>query len=99
MLKQNYLVYIGVAIGLAGWLLISGCGGTTPYSEESTVYQNWGKSYETAKYNQLLDPDAHKNLKPLEGLDGTAGEHNVQKYKESFKKTESKETVNILKLQ
>jgi hypothetical protein len=99
MFKQNYLIFIGFAIGVVGWLLLSGCSGTTPYSKESAVYQNWGKSFETAKYNQLLDPDAYKNLKPVEGLDGTAGHHNVNKYKESFKKDEPKESVTILKLQ
>jgi hypothetical protein len=59
---------------------------------------NWGRSHGTAIYNQMLNPDAAKNLDPVTGLDGTAAEHNMEKYKESFKKTESQEIVNILKL-
>ena len=61
--------------------------------------QNWGKSYETAKYNQILNPEASKNLDPVLGLDGQAAESNVEKYRDSFKETSRHETVNILKLQ
>ena len=78
--------------------LIFACG-TTPYYENSAVNQNWSRSYETAIFNQLLNPDADKNLSIVSGLDGTAGQHNVDKYKNSFKKEEQKEITNILKLQ
>jgi hypothetical protein len=33
------------------------------------------------------------------GLDGSAAENNVDKYKQSFQKEEPREIVNILKLQ
>jgi len=95
MVTRNFIL-IGI---FAGLLLISGCSGTTPYHKESLLERNWGRSYETAIYNQMVNPDADKNLEPVVGLDGTAAEHNVGKYKESFKETEQKEIVNILKLQ
>jgi len=61
--------------------------------------QNWGRSYQTAKYNQILNPDAGKNLNPVEGLSGNAAENSVEKYNDSFKEKSKQETVNILKLQ
>jgi hypothetical protein len=73
--------------------------GITPYHRDSTVNKNWGRSYETANYSQMLNPEAGKNLEPISGLDGVPSDHNVNKYKEGFKKAEPKEVVNILKLQ
>jgi hypothetical protein len=61
--------------------------------------RNWGRSFETASYLQLVNPDADKNLDPVLNLDGAASQHNVDKYKTSFQKPEPKEIVNILKLQ
>jgi hypothetical protein len=95
MFKRHFLI-IGVFIGL---LFISSCAGTTPYSEDSMTDRNWGRSQEIAIYNQMLNPDAGKSLDPILGLDGSAAEYNVDKYKESFKTEEPREIVNILKLQ
>jgi hypothetical protein len=75
------------------------CSGTTPAHRESLLDRNWGRSYETANYMQLLNPEAEKNLDPVVGLDGSASAYNVDKYQESFKETEPQEIVNILKLQ
>lgn len=78
--------------------MIFACG-TTPYYKNSTVNRNWSRSYETAIFNQVLNPDADKNLNLVSGFDGTASVNNVKKYKNSFKKAEPKEITNILKLQ
>ena len=48
--------------------------GPTMQHEETAIDLNWGRSYETAKYKQILNPDAGQNLDPVEGLDGTAAE-------------------------
>jgi hypothetical protein len=95
MLRRNFLI-IGVFTGL---LFISNCVGTTPYTEDSMTNRNWGRHHGTAIYNQMLNPDAGKNLDPVFGLDGSAAEYNVDKYKESFQTEEPREIVNILKLQ
>ncbi len=95
MLKSYFLV-IGIITGL---LFVSSCSETTQLQSESLLDRNWGRSYETAIYNQVGNPDADKNLDPVIGLDGTAAEYNVDKHRESFKETEQKEIVNILKLQ
>jgi hypothetical protein len=73
--------------------------GITPYHRDSTVNKNWGRSFESAKYNQILNPEAGTNLEPVTGLDGDPSDYNVNKYKESFKKTEQKEVINVLQLQ
>jgi hypothetical protein len=46
--------------------------------------KNWGRSFESAKYNQILDPDAGKKSNPVVGLDGPASQANTVKYRESF---------------
>ena len=94
MVKKSLLI-IGVIVAVS---IISGCNGTTTYRRESMLNQNWGRSYETAIYNQMVNPDADKNLEPVLNLDGIASENSSIKYKNSFKKTEPKEIVNILKL-
>jgi hypothetical protein len=80
-------------------LVIFSCSGTPLASKPTLLDRNWGRSYETARYMQIVDPDAEKNLDPVLGLYGTASEYNVGKYKTSFKKEGPKEIVNILKLQ
>ena len=80
-------------------LVMLSCSGTTPAYKQTLLDRNWGRSYETATFLQILNPDAEKNLDPVFGLDGNAANHNVNKYRQSFKETEQREIVNILKLQ
>lgn len=55
----------GIVFGLvSGVIFIGGCAGP------SRLSQNWGRSVETAKYNQTLNPEAGKECRPVEGLDG-----------------------------
>ena len=89
MLKK-VLIIIGIT---AGVLVASACSGTKTLSE-----RNWGKSYETATYNQILNPDADKNLKPVNSLDGQAAENNMQRYRESFKEKKEAQPVNLINL-
>jgi hypothetical protein len=78
---------------------VLGCSGTTPASEQSLLERNWGRSLETIRYMQMVDPEAGKNLDPVVGLDGNASVNNVDKYQNSFKETEQKESTTILNLQ
>jgi hypothetical protein len=62
---------------------ISGCykGNTVnPLQQESLLDQNWGRSFEAAKYNQTLNPDADQNLEPVEGMEGPAAERIMGEY-------------------
>lgn len=53
--------------------LLSGCA-RYYYQGEPPLEKNWGRSFESAKYNQTLNPEAGDNLAPVEGLDGEAAE-------------------------
>jgi hypothetical protein len=78
---NKILVIATVALLMTG---IFGCSKgnlTNPLqTEESLLNKNWGRSYETAKYNQTLDPEAGKNTKPVEGLQGPVGERIMEGY-------------------
>lgn len=69
----------GVVIILLGVL---GCSQTkvVPVGQ-SNLDKNWGRAYESAKYNQILNPGADQNVEPVEGLDGDAAERTMQIYK------------------
>ena len=73
--------------------MVSACSGTETLSQ-----RNWGKSYDTAVYNQMLNPDADNTLKPVDSLDGQAAENNLQKYRDGFKAEEKKQPVNLINL-
>ncbi len=90
-------IKIFAAVGLVIFCL--GCSQNTTLHKNTELDNNWGRSYETAKYRQILNPDASKNLEPVVDLDGQAAEANVQKYRDTFKEKRRQETVNILKLQ
>jgi hypothetical protein len=47
-----------------------------------------GTSYKLQKYNQIANPDAEKNLKPVEGLDGQAAAAAMTKRQKEFEKQE-----------
>lgn len=67
-------------------ILFAGCSGPGQlYREETALDQNWGRSVESAKFNQILNPEAGKSLKPVEGLSGDAAGYTVDKYENSFK--------------
>jgi hypothetical protein len=47
---------------------------------------DYGTSYKLQKYNQIANPDAEKNLKPVEGLDGQAAAAAMTKRQKEFEK-------------
>ena len=51
--------------------------------------KDWGRSYETFKFSQIENPDAGKTIIKDQGIDGNVAGYNYDKYKESFKKSES----------
>ena len=58
--------------------LISSC------AQPSRVDKNYGKSVKQALVNQILDPEAERNLEPVTGLDGKAGQASIGKYRKTF---------------
>lgn len=76
MTKRFFLL-----IGLAGIFLISvGCAGP------SRLEMDYGTSFKLAKFNQILNPEAEKNLEPVTGFDGPAAKNTLDKYQKDFEK-------------
>ena len=78
------------------------CAGNVPEAQRiDYLNMNFGNSYEAAINNQILNPDAEKDLEPVVGLDGQAAEYTVDRYKKSFEKEQKLATeatkFNILK--
>jgi len=90
MLKKT----IALTIACAMLALSAGCSSSGPVYEETLLDKNWGRSVETAKYNQILNPEAGKDLAPVEGLSGKAADNSVQKYENSFKKESKQESTS-----
>jgi len=59
------------------------CGTHQSLHQESMLDNNWGRSFESQKYNQILHSDAGKNVTPVTGLDGQAALKAVEKYRET----------------
>ena len=58
---------------------ISGCT-TTPYLDS-----RFGDAVNTAKAQQIINPDASKNADPVAGLDGTPAKDSIDRYEKTFK--------------
>ena len=84
---NNNPVIIPVIIMLS--ILVFGCSGSNKanlMNDNSLLDRNWGKSYQQAKTQQILYPERHKNLSPVEGLNGNAGNTINNEYIKSFQK-------------
>jgi hypothetical protein len=88
MLIRRGLIATAIIAALLGCM---GCQGTFPAQKETQLDRNWGRSYETAKYNQMLNPEAGKNQDPVEGLDGHMAEKAVEEYRKGPEKGPGKE--------
>jgi hypothetical protein len=71
-----------------------GCAGK-PAQRETMLDKHWGSSFESAKYNQLLNPDAGKNLDPVVGLDGAVAQQAMERYREGSQGKASKKVYNL----
>lgn len=65
-----------IVISLAG-MSLAGCA-------TSQVEKDYGNSFQLVKSNQMLNPEAGKNLDPVYGLDGHAALIIMEKYRKSF---------------
>lgn len=61
-------------------LMLSGCAGP------SRLDTDFGVSYNLAKENQILNPEAGTNLQPVSGMDGQAVQKVIDKYRKDFEK-------------
>ena len=92
MLKGNIILIVVLAVFAV--VTLWGCAGNLPESKRvDYLEQNWGKSFDSAKKNQILNPEAGKTVEPVIGLDGEVAEYGVNKYKKSFEKEVPVETT------
>ena len=90
-MKARYFTLTAAIIALA---ISLGCAGK-PAQKETMLDKHWGSSFESAKYNQLLNPDAGKNQDPVVGLDGAAAGQTMDRYREGSQGKASKKVYNL----
>lgn len=78
-------------IGLTGLMVVTlallGCS-TLPTALE----RDYGTSLKLAKFNQILNPEAEKNLEPVTGMNGVGAQGAIEKYQKGFKEKEAAPT-------
>lgn len=60
---------------------------------QTLLEDNWGRSCQTLRFNQVQDMDAAADLTPVDGLDGQSVDYIYEKYQKTFKKDEAPSTV------
>jgi hypothetical protein len=80
MIKEN-LWMVGLAMS---FLLFTGCAELCP--GPSLVERDYGNSYKQARHNQILNPDAARDLEPVIGFDGKAAQKTTERYRKDFEK-------------
>jgi hypothetical protein len=74
-----------LVVGLAAMFLIAaGC--AQPLTR---LEMDFGTSFKLAKFNQIMYPEAEKNLAPVTGLDGRAAKASIDRYRKDFEKSEA----------
>jgi len=74
-MKKGCLLLIGLAVIAT----LAGC--ATP----SRVETDYGTSFNLAKFNQTLNPEAEKNFEPVTGFDGIASQATLERYRKGFR--------------
>jgi hypothetical protein len=70
-------------------VLFAGC------SSPALLDQHWGRSAETARFNQTLNPDAAKDNDPVTEMDGQSAVNTYNGYRDSFKRQETSSGYDI----
>jgi hypothetical protein len=64
-------------------ILMAGCA-----KAPSRLEADFGNSHHLAKTNQILNPEAAKNLEPVTGMDGESAQVITERYQKDFEKPE-----------
>ena len=62
------------------FLAAAGCAGP------SRLAMDYGTSHQLARFNQILNPQAEKNLEPATGFDGHAAQAAIERYRKGFER-------------
>lgn len=74
-----YRILLTTIVAAAIVTMAAACTGT-PH-----LHRHWGKSIETAKQNQTVNPQAGRESAQASDMDGTAADHAIDSYQNSFK--------------
>jgi len=85
---KRMAIVVGALTGLA---LFGGCADT----RQTRLGTDYGTSHRLAIFNQVLNPEAERNLEPVEGLDGEAAMKNLDKYRQTFGRAKQPTTYTI----
>ena len=84
------LMVVSISMGCAELSRLEvGCEGP------SRVEMDYGTSYKLAIFNQTLNPEAEKNLEPVEGFDGMAAQTVIEMYRKGFGEESQKPVYSI----
>ncbi|MEN8212055.1 MAG: hypothetical protein ABFR31_10065 [Thermodesulfobacteriota bacterium] len=86
---RKIMIMIGIAII---FFALSGCNGYKN-QRELAVDKNWARSFETARFTQIVNPDAGNIAVEDQGMNGIAVQHNHDKYQKDFKKQDAPSQV------
>jgi hypothetical protein len=94
MLKVHMILI--VLLGILS-IMVWGCAGNLPQAERTDLFDSHqGKSFESAMSEQVLNPEAGKELAPIVGFDGKAAAANMEKYREVLRRAEkAEETAGV----
>ncbi|HBG47010.1 MAG TPA: hypothetical protein DDW94_08485 [Deltaproteobacteria bacterium] len=80
---------------LAGVISALTFSASASFAGKSALQADYGNSLRTAKANQILDPQAGKELAPVYGLDGRSARGAVEKRMDSFEKKAEKPVYSL----
>jgi hypothetical protein len=93
-MKNKHLIISTIAcIGLAAVLSSP----VQAYKQNSPLDQNFGRSYESVKFKQIINHEPADN-KAIEGLDGQAAMNVMEQYRQSFSQKSEGESSQALDL-
>ena len=69
-----------IGLGVIIFLIAAGCAGPT------RLAMDYGTSHRLARFNQILNPEAEKNLEPATGFDGHASQALIERYRKGFER-------------
>ncbi len=82
-MRNMTMMCLGAILALA--FVLGGCAGNLPKSERAHFLDaNHGRSVESVRFNQTLDPEAGFKPDILEGFEGRAADITVDKHRETF---------------
>ncbi len=92
-MKKTFFVLINLLIIV---MLLGGC---TVF--ESRLEKDYGNSHSLAIVNQTLNPEAEKNLEPVDGIDGNTANIIVESFQKGFEERtrEVKFPLDVIQIQ